>query len=145
MLHHFIQKLTFQYKKIARFLGGSAPQTPWNPFLEFLPSLLDSMATVSSIFVSVLMQNYSPKYPKIAPPNLPPLPPPPPRRGLCLLDPCWGPAPDPVGLRRLGAAAPRPLRTLPTYRPRPPPPQKNPAWAPPRVNHPEHDFPRTAI
>src|SRR5277367_5285950 len=77
MLHHFIQKLTFQYKKIARFLGGSAPQTPWIPFLEFLPSLLDSMATVFSIFVSVLMQNSSPNTKKSLG-ELRPLPPPPP-------------------------------------------------------------------
>src|SRR5277367_4823310 len=76
MLHHFIQKLTFQYKKIARFLGGSAPQTPWTPFLEFLPSLLDSMATVFSIFVSVLMQNSSPNTKNRSRGASPPSPPP---------------------------------------------------------------------
>src|SRR5277367_2308224 len=122
MLHHFIQKLTFQYKKIARFLGGSAPQTPWTPFLEFLPSLLDSMATIFSIFVSVLMQNSSPNTKK----SLGGLRPPTPHRGLCPLDPCWGSAPDPVGLRRLGSATPRPLRNPPKTQPNknndPPPP-----------------------
>src|SRR5277367_1860737 len=60
----------------------------------------------------------------VVPPHHPPralLPPHPlgvapltPHRGLCPLDPCWGSAPDPVGLRRLGAAAPRPLRNLTT-------------------------------
>src|SRR5277367_248488 len=92
ILHHFIQKLIFQYKKIARFLGGSAPQTSWTPFLEFLPSLLDSMATVFSISVSVLKQNSSPNTKK----SLGGLRPPNPHRGLCPLDSCWGP----VGLRQ---------------------------------------------
>ena len=37
-----------------------------------------------------------------------------PHRGHCPLDPYWGSAPDPVSLRRLGAAAPRPLTILPS-------------------------------
>src|SRR5277367_63913 len=73
ILYHFIKKLTFQYKKIARFLGGSAPQTSWTPFLEFLLSLLDSVPTVFSIFVSVLKQNPFPNTKKslggLRPPN----------------------------------------------------------------------------
>src|SRR5277367_2041511 len=74
ILHDFIQKLTFQYKKIARILGGS---TPWTPFLEFLPYLLDSMATVFSIFVSVLKQNSSPNTKKSLGGASPPTPSPP--------------------------------------------------------------------
>src|SRR5277367_4505945 len=52
-----------------------------------------------------------------------------PHRGLCPLDPCWGSAPDPVGLRRLRAAAPRPLRcTSPSLKV---PPLQSP-WISPR-------------
>src|SRR5277367_3336338 len=99
ILHHFIQKLIFQYKKIARFLGGSAPQTSWIPFLEFLPSLLDSMATVFSISVSVLKQNSSPNTKK----SLGGLRPPNPHRGLCPLDPFWG---EPVPLPQKNRTCP---------------------------------------
>src|SRR5277367_1041538 len=58
-----------------------------------------------------------------------------PHRGLCPLDPCWGSAPDPVGLRQLGAVAPKPLRA-PQHRPikiftPPPTPPKTGGWTPP--------------
>src|SRR5277367_1702725 len=86
----FIQKLNFR-----SLSGGLRPQTPWTPFLEFLPSLLDSMATVFSFFVSVFKQNPSPNTKKSLG-GLPPLTPP--HRELCPLDPCWGSAPDPVPL-----------------------------------------------
>src|SRR5277367_2124963 len=86
---YFIQKLTFEYKKIAHFLGGSAPRSPWNPFLEFLPYLLDSIATVFSIFVSKILL----LIPKNRSGGFTPLTP---HRGLCPPGPLRDPPPHPL-------------------------------------------------
>src|SRR5277367_5292948 len=134
MLHHFIQKLTFQYKKIARFLGGSAPQTPWTPFLEFLPSLLDSIATVFSIFVSVLMQNSSPNTKKSLGGLRPPTPPP----GTPSPGPLLGLRPRPRWPPAAGGCRPQTPAHPPNIDPVPltpkkfsgPPPKKKPGPAP---------------
>src|SRR5277367_5925391 len=107
---YFIQKLTFEYKKIAHFLGGSAPRSPWTPFLEFLPYLLDSIATVFSIFVKSKILFLIPKNRSGGGGAWAPLPPPPP---TALVRPPPPPPPPP------------PKNNIPPAPPPPPPPAKN--------------------